>query len=61
MSFWKRFLVLLVVVVLISLVINLLWNWMFNFGLPPYVSGVVGGLTAVPVWDALKRIKPTQK
>lgn len=61
MSFWQRFLILLVAVVLISLLINLLWNWIFNFGLPPYVSGVVGGLTAVPVWDVLKRIKPTQE
>ena len=61
MSFLQRFLVLLVAVVLISLLINLLWNWIFNFGLPPYVSGVVGGLTAVPVWDVLKRIKPRQE
>jgi hypothetical protein len=61
MSFWKRFLLLLVAVVVISLLINLLWNGIFNFGLPPYASGVIGGLTAVPVWDALKRIKPKQK
>jgi hypothetical protein len=60
MSFWQRFLALLAAVVVISLAVNLLWNWIFNFGLPPYISGVVGGLTAVPVWDALKRIKPKQ-
>ena len=61
MSFWQRFLVLLAAVVVISFLISLLWQWVFNFGLPPYASGVVGGLTAVPVWDALKRIKPKRK
>ena len=61
MSFWKRFLLLLAAVVVISLLVNLLWNGIFNFGLPPYASGVIGGLTAVPVWDALKRIKPKKK
>lgn len=61
MSFWQRFLILLVAVVAISFVVNLVFNWLFNFALPAYVSGVVGGLTAVPVWDLLKRIKPKQK
>ena len=61
MSFWQRFLVLLAAVVVISFLFNLLWHWVFNFGLPPYVSGVIGGLTAVPVWDALKRIKPKRE
>jgi len=60
MSFWQRFLILLVIVVAISVVINLLWTWVFNFGLPSYAAGVIGGLTAVPVWAALKRIKPKQ-
>jgi hypothetical protein len=58
MTFWQRLLALLVAVVVISLVFNLLWHSLFNFALPAYVSGLVGGLTAVPVWDALKRIKP---
>lgn len=55
MSFWQRFLVLLAAVLVVSLVFNLLWQQLFNFALPAYVIGVVGGLTAVPVWDTLKR------
>ena len=61
MSFWQRFLILLAAIAIVSFVINLLWNAVFNFSLPPYVSGVIGGLVAVPVWDALKLIKPKQK
>lgn len=61
MPFWQRILVLLVAVVVISFLFNLLWHSLFNFALPEYVTGVVGGLTAVPVWDGLKRIKPKRK
>jgi hypothetical protein len=61
MNFWQRVLALLVAVLVISLLFNMLWHWLFNFALPAYVSGLVGGMTAVPVWDALKRIKPKTK
>ena len=61
MPFWQRILILLAAVLIISFLFNLLWHWLFNFMLPGYVIGVVGGLTAVPVWDALKRIKPRRK
>jgi len=33
---------------------------MFGFSLPGYASGMVGGLTAVPLWDLLKRVTPKQ-
>jgi hypothetical protein len=33
-------------------------HYVFGFVLPAYVTGVIGGLTAVPLWDLLKRIKP---
>lgn len=58
MVFWQRFLVLLVAVVAVSLIVGMIWNSVFSFSLPPYASGVIGGLTAVPLWDLLKRIKP---
>jgi hypothetical protein len=31
---------------------------MWGYYLPSYVSGVVGGLSAVLIWDILKKIKP---
>ena len=60
MPFWQRFLVLLLAVLTVSFLFGMLWNYVVGFALPSYVSGVVGGLTAVPLWDLLKRIKPKQ-
>ncbi len=61
MPFWQRSLITLVAMMVISFLVGLLWNSLFGFNLPSYVSGVVGGLTAVPLWDLLKRIKPKQQ
>jgi len=61
MPFWQRSLILLVAMMAISFLVGLLWSSLFGFNLPSYVSGVVGGLTAVPLWDVLKRIKPKQQ
>ena len=58
MVFWKRILILLFAILAVSFLVGLLWRNVFGFVLPPYISGVVGGLTAVPLWDLLKRIKP---
>jgi hypothetical protein len=30
----------------------------FNVDMPSYLSGIVGGVTAVPVWEFLKRVGP---
>ena len=57
MAFWKRFLILLVAVVAVSLIVGIIWHSLFGFNLPAYASGVIGGLTAVPLWDFLKRIQ----
>ncbi len=35
---------------------GLLWQGIFNMGLPRYAGGVIGGLTALPLWEFLKRI-----
>ena len=58
MPFWQRLLITLVAMLVVSWVIGLIWSSIFNFALPPYVAGIIGGLTALPVWEFLKRIKP---
>jgi len=58
MPFWQRSLVLLVAVLIVSFVFSIIWQQLFGFALPGYILGVVGGLTAVPLWDLLKRIRP---
>lgn len=57
MPFWQRALITVIAMVVISMLIGALWRSVFNFGLPEYVSGVIGGLTAIPLWEFLKRIK----
>jgi hypothetical protein len=58
MPFWQRLLITLVAMVAVSLGVGLIWRALFGFELPSYLGGVIGGLTAVPVWEFLKRIGP---
>jgi hypothetical protein len=56
MPFWQRLLITLIAMLAVSFVAGLIWKGVFNFGLPSYVAGVVGGLTALPLWEFLKRV-----
>jgi len=58
MPFWQRLLLLVVAVMGVSFVVGLAWHGLFNFYLPSYVSGVIGGLSAVFIWDLLNKTKP---
>jgi hypothetical protein len=58
MPFWQRSLITLAAMLAVSFVIGFLFRSLFGFSLPDYASGVVGGLTAIPVWEFLKRVKP---
>jgi hypothetical protein len=57
MQLWQRLLITLVTMLLTSLLAGLLWRSLFNTDIPSYLSGVVGGVTAVPVWEVLKRVQ----
>lgn len=56
MPFWQRLLVTLIAMLAVSFVAGLLWTSVFGIGLPSYVAGLVGGLTALPLWEFLKRV-----
>jgi hypothetical protein len=58
MPFWQRLLITLAAMLVVSFMIGYLSRSMLGFALPDYASGVIGGLTAIPVWEFLKRIKP---
>ena len=58
MPLWQRLIVTIAAIVVASLVAGLIWHRIFGFGLPSYIGGVIGGLTAVPVWEFLKRFNP---
>jgi uncharacterized membrane protein len=55
MPFWQRLLFTIIVIVVASFIAGLIWHRLFGFSLPSYVGGVIGGLTAVPFWELLKR------
>ncbi|HEY7665426.1 MAG TPA: hypothetical protein VH934_20095 [Xanthobacteraceae bacterium] len=58
MPFWQRLLITLAVMVLTSYLVGLLWEWAFRGDIPSYLSGAVGGISAVPTWEFLQRIRP---
>jgi len=57
MALWKKLLITLVTMLVTSFLAGLLWRWLFNTDIPSYLSGAVGSLTAVPVWEFLKRVE----
>jgi ABC-type sugar transport system permease subunit len=57
MPLWQRLLTMLATMILTSFVAGLLWRWLFDAEIPNYLSGVVGGATAVPMWELLKSIE----
>jgi hypothetical protein len=58
MPLWQRLLATLVAMILTSLIAGLIWDALFGFPLPSYLAGLIGGVTAVPVWEFLKRVGP---
>jgi hypothetical protein len=58
MSRYQRLLATVVAMFVTSLLAGLIWHYLFGSGMPSYLAGVIGGLTAIPVWELLK---PTAK
>jgi hypothetical protein len=56
MPFWQRLLITLIAMLAVSFVVGLIWQSILNFTLPSYAAGVIGGLTALPLWEFLKRV-----
>jgi hypothetical protein len=60
LPFWQRLLATILVMLATSWLAGYLWQLFFSFPLPSYAAGVIGGLSALPCWDLLKRIRPGQ-
>lgn len=56
MKFWQKLLVTLLAMLVASVVAGRLWMAAFDFVMPGYLAGVVGGLAALPVWELLRRV-----
>ena len=58
LPFWQRLLITILAMLAVSYLVGFAWQAIFSFPLPSYVGGVVGGLTAIPVWEFLRRVRP---
>ena len=58
---WQRLPVTVGMMLLASYLAGLLCQGVFNIPIPSYAAGAIGGLAAIPTWDFLKRIKPSQQ
>ena len=54
MTFWKRLLITLAAMLVVSYLAGLGWRNTFNSLIPSYLAGIIGGLVALPVWEWLK-------
>ena len=61
MPLWQRLVLTLAAIVAASIIAGLIWHRLFGFGLPSYIGGMIGGLTAVPVWELMKRVGTRRK
>lgn len=60
LPFWQRLLITVIAMLIVSWLAGRVWLAILNFPLPSYIGGFVGGLTALPVWEFLKRIRPRE-
>ena len=60
LPFWQRLLATVAVILVASYLAGFAWQYVLGVPLPSYGAGIVGGLAALPVWDLLKRIRPSQ-
>lgn len=57
MTFGKRILITLAAMVIASFVVGLIWRGAFDARIPSYLSGLVGGLSALATWEFLRSKK----
>ncbi len=61
LPFWQRLLITVGVMLLASYLAGLLCQSILGLPIPSYIAGAVGGLAALPTWDFLKRVRPSQQ
>lgn len=56
MNLWHKIVITIVAMMIASFVGARLWLMAFDFVIPSYLAGMVGGLTAIPVWELMRRL-----
>lgn len=54
MKIWQKLLITLVAMLVASYAAGWIWRQLFDFVIPSYLAGVVGGTAALPVWELLR-------
>ena len=55
MNLWLRLFTTAAVMLAMSFAAGQLWMSTLHFPMPSYLSGVIGGVSALPIWELLKR------
>ena len=58
MPFWQRLVITVLAMLAVSFIVGLIWSALLGFPIPSYLAGMIGGLTALPVWEFLRRVGP---
>ena len=61
MKLWQALVATILSSVLGSSLAAALWRTVFDFGLPSYMAGMIGGMTAVLVWSFLSKYRNGSK
>ena len=54
MKLWKRLLITVIAMVVASFLVGLLWRGAFDARIPSYLSGLIGGISALATWEYLR-------
>lgn len=54
MIFWKRAIATLIVMLMASILAGLVWHSLFDARIPSYLSGMLGGIVGLIVWEFLR-------
>lgn len=54
MKIWQKLLITVIAMLVASFLAGRLWLYAFDFTIPSYLAGMVGGLAAIPVWELLR-------
>ena len=60
LPFWQRLLITIGVMLISSYLAGLFSHIALGLPIPSYIAGLIGGLTALPTWHFLKRIRPAE-
>ena len=55
MNLWLRLFITALVMLAMSFAAGQLWMRVLDFPMPSYLAGVIGGVSALPIWELLKR------